>query len=108
MNWEKLAHNRIEEAIAAGEFDDLPGRGQPLDLSEYFSQPATERMGTQVLKNANVLPPEIELLKRIAALEAALAAGVGDTERARLQAELQEKRVTYALTMERRKKRERL
>ncbi len=73
MNWQKLAENRIDEAIALGEFDDLPGHGQPLDLTEYFSQPASERMGVNLLKNAGVVPPEVELLKQIAALEEALA-----------------------------------
>jgi hypothetical protein len=106
MSWQKLAEHRIEEAIGRGEFDDLPGRGQPLDLGEYFAQPVTERAGTQLLKNANVLPPEMELLKRITALEAALTSDGTPDERQRLQAELQEKRVTFALIMERRKKRE--
>jgi len=106
MSWQKLVEHRIEEAIAQGEFDDLPGRGQPLDLSEYFSQPAAERAGTQLLKNANVLPPEMELLKRITALEAALTTGAPPNELQGLQAELQEKRVTFALIMERWKRRE--
>ena len=106
MSWEKLAQHRIEEAIAAGEFDDLPGRGQPLDLAEYFSHPATERMGVQVLKNANVLPPEVEQLKQIAALEAALTSCPTDEQRKSLQSKLQEKRVAFAMTMERKRRRE--
>ena len=108
MSWEKLAQNRIEEAIAAGQFDDLPGRGQPLDLTEYFSRPAAERAGVSLLKNAGVLPPEMELLKQIGRLEEVLAA-CGDDEpqrRERLQAELQELRVGYAMAMERRRRRE--
>ena len=60
------------------------------------------------MKNANVLPPEMELLKRIAALETALEACAKGHERERLQAELREKRVNFALTMERRKRREQL
>ena len=72
MNWTKLAESRIEEAIANGEFDDLPGQGQPLDLAEYFAQPAAERAGAALLKNANVIPPEVQLLKEIAELEEAI------------------------------------
>jgi hypothetical protein len=106
MSWEKLAQNRIEEAIAAGEFDDLPGKGKPLDLAEYFALSPTERAGEAVLKNAGVLPPEMELLRKIAALEAALASADRADERGRLQAELQEQRVVFALAMELRKKRE--
>ena len=107
MNWGRLAEHRIEEAMAQGEFDNLPGRGRPLDLSEYFAQPATERVGTNLLKSANVLPPEMEILKRIAALEGALEACQEAGEAGRLRAELQEKRVAYAMTMERRRRRER-
>ena len=106
MNWQKLVEERIGEAFAQGEFDDLPGRGQPLDLTDYFALPAAERAGVQVLKNAKVLPPEMELLKKIAGLEAALAACQGAAQRRRMETELQEKRVGFAMAMERRKRRE--
>jgi hypothetical protein len=109
MSWEKLANNRIDEAIAAGEFDNLPGLGKPLDLAEYFSQPAAERVGVHLLKNAEVMPPEVELLRQIAALEEALTACAASemdaARRDRMKAELQEKRVAFALAMERRRRR---
>lgn len=108
MSWEKLAHHRIEEAIAAGEFDDLPGRGQPLDLAEYFSRPAAERAGASLLKNAGVLPPEMETLKSIARIEEMLAACAAPDRQRRLREELQELRVGFAMAMERRRKRESL
>jgi hypothetical protein len=103
MSWEKLAQNRIEEALAAGEFDDLPGRGKPLDLTEYFSRTPEERAGVSLLKNAGVLPPELELLKLAASLEDALARSQDAGQRARLNAELQEHRVAFAMAMERRR-----
>jgi len=117
VNWTRLAESRIEEAIANGEFRDLPGHGQPLDLGEYFALPASERAGAAVLKNANVVPPEVEMLKEIAALEEA----IGRAEQAaaedrsygpypahpdKLREQLQEKRVAFALAMERRRRRE--
>ena len=107
MSWEKLAQNRIEEAIAQGEFDDLPGRGQPLNLDEYFALSPTERAGAALLKNAGVRPPEVELLQAVARCEAAVAATSDPAERARRDAELQEKRVALALALERRRARER-
>lgn len=113
MNWIKLAEDRIEEAIANGEFDDLPGRGQPLDLAEYFALPATERAGAMLLKNANVVPPEVQLLEEIAGLETAvsdLEAAQDACERAKhlqtLRTQLQEKRVAFSLAMERRRRRD--
>jgi len=29
---------QIREAIARGEFDNLPGKGKPLDLDAYFAR----------------------------------------------------------------------
>jgi hypothetical protein len=106
VNWTRLAENRIEEAIAGGEFDDLPGRGQPLDLAEYFSLPEAERASRALLRNANVVPPEVELLKAIGELETALGDQCEPQRAARLREQLQEKRVTFALLMERRRRRE--
>jgi hypothetical protein len=30
MGWERIAENRIREAMQAGEFDNLPGAGKPI------------------------------------------------------------------------------
>ena len=67
--FQRLAEQRILEAQRKGEFDDLPGKGKPLEL-EYLSWVPDElRIGYIVLKNAHVLPPEAELLKDIHILE---------------------------------------
>ena len=66
---ERLAEQRILEAQRKGEFDDLPGKGKPLALEDYSALPEDLRMAYHVLKNANVLPPEAELLEDIHILE---------------------------------------
>ena len=106
MNWTKLAENRIEEAIANGEFENLPGQGQPLDFAEYFAWPAAERAGAALLKNANVIPPEVQFLKDIAALEEALSGAEAAEVLRQLREQLQERRVAFALAMERRRRRD--
>lgn len=61
-----IAERRIQEAIERGEFDDLPGKGKPLDLGEDDrAVPAELRMAYRILKNAGLLPPDIELHKEI-------------------------------------------
>ena len=61
-----IAERRIQEAIERGEFDDLPGKGKPLDLGEDDrTVPAELRMAYRMLKNAGLLPPEVELHKEI-------------------------------------------
>ena len=48
-----LAERRIEEAIARGEFDNLPGAGRPLDLDDEDPLwPEEVRMARRILKNA--------------------------------------------------------
>lgn len=121
MNWTKLAEDRIEEAIASGEFENLPGKGQPLDLADYFALPAAERAGSMLLKNANVIPPEVQLLKEIGKLEEAISQAERALEEnrshrssstytpaplAKLREQLQEKRVAFSLAMERRRRRD--
>ena len=70
----RIAERKIQEAIDEGKFDDLPGKGQPLNLEEDMSIPFSVRMTNQVLKNANVLPEWIQIQKDIHAGKAALEA----------------------------------
>ena len=72
MPFERLIENKIREAIERGEFDDLPGKGKPLDLTEYFNTPADLRLGYAMLKGAGHVPVEVELRREIEALEARL------------------------------------
>ena len=67
--FQRLAEQRILEAQRRGEFDDLPGKGKPLELEDLSWVPEELRIGYMVLKNAHVLPPEAELLKDIHTLE---------------------------------------
>jgi len=67
--FQRLAEQRIIEAQRNGEFDDLPGKGKPLQLEDLSWIPADLRIAYKLLKNAHVLPPEAELLKDIHTLE---------------------------------------
>jgi hypothetical protein len=67
--FQRIAEQRILEAQRNGAFDDLPGKGKPLELEDLSWVPDELRVGYHVLKNANVLPPEAELLKDIHTLE---------------------------------------
>ena len=86
---ERLAEQRILEAQRNGEFDDLPGKGKPLALEDQSALPEDLRMAYHVLKNANVLPPEAELLKDIHILEDLLKHVEEEGERKALAKSLQ-------------------
>jgi len=96
----RIAENRIREAMEQGEFDNLPGAGQPLSLEEYFSTPEDVRMAYSILKSANCRPLEVEMLKEIARLERAIAAA-DDAARGPLQRELAHRRTELAILLER-------
>ena len=66
---QNVAEQRILEAQRKGEFDNLPGKGKPLELEDLSWVPEDLRTCYHVLKNAHVLPPEVELLKDVHILE---------------------------------------
>ena len=72
MPFSHIAEKRIREAIAQGQFENLPGTGQPLDLEAYFSTPEEVRMAYSILKNAKCAPAEVELLNEVSRLERAV------------------------------------
>ena len=64
-----LVEQKLLEAVSRGEFDDLPGAGRPLDLDDEPLIPEDLRLAYRILKNAGFVPPEVETLNEIAALE---------------------------------------
>ena len=91
MSLDRVVDEMIRDAMARGEFDNLPGAGKPQDLDSYFAAPEDLRMAWSVLKNAGYLPEEVQLMKDIAASRARLAAAPSDAERVKLKKELDEK-----------------
>ena len=69
----KIVEERILDAQRKGEFDNLPGAGKPLDFEESGSVPEDLRIAYKILKNADYIPPEIELIKDIVKTEELLA-----------------------------------
>lgn len=63
--FERIAEEKIREAIAAGEFEHLPGNGKPLSLDDYFSVRPEERMACLVLKNGGFLPEHLQWRKEL-------------------------------------------
>jgi hypothetical protein len=74
-----IAERKIQEAILKGELDNLPGKGKPLNLDDESHIPEEMRLAYKILKNADCLPPELELKKEIVQLKDLLR-GMKDVE----------------------------
>jgi hypothetical protein len=69
---EIIAEEKIREAMARGEFANLPGAGKPLRLEDDSMVPGDLRVAYKILKNAGCVPPELELRKEIITLRSLL------------------------------------
>ena len=77
--FEKIVEERIRKAQKKGEFNNLPGAGKPIPSPrQEVSLPSDLSLSYKILKNADFLPPEIELKKQIQQTEDLLA-GMEDT-----------------------------
>src|SRR5689334_14610639 len=86
---EMLAEQRIQEAIARGELDGLPGAGKPLDLEEPPLVPEDLRVAYRLLKNAGFVPPELEMRKEAHAIAQRVAGMEAGPDRMRALRRLQ-------------------
>lgn len=102
--FERFVEERIREAIAQGEFDNLPGRGQAVDLNAYFQMPAESRVAFALLRNHHIAPEEVQLLREMAGLRAQLETHPDETARRQPAKTLQEKQMAFNLLMEQRKR----
>ncbi len=75
---ERIVEDRIQKSQKKGDFDNLPGTGKPLEFEDDRHIPEELRLPFKILKNADCLPPEIEMKKEIERTEDLLA-GMSDT-----------------------------
>jgi len=106
MLFQKNVDQKIEEAIARGDFDNLPGKGKPVDLDAYFATPEHLRMGYSILKNANIIPEEMELLRQIEDLKKSLDSSTNRTQKKALRQQLTEKLTDLNVRMEQNRKKQ--
>ena len=74
----KIIEERIRRAQKKGEFENLPGSGKPLVFEDDRCVAEDLRLAYKILKNADCLPPEVELKKEIERTEDLLS-GMQDT-----------------------------
>jgi Domain of unknown function (DUF1992) len=102
----KLLDDHIGQALAqsekTGELRAAPSYGKPLQFGDgYDDTPAELRMGMKILKDAGVLPPEVQLMRDIEALRQSLVGAPDDEQSCAAQQRLVEMQQTLALRLER-------
>jgi len=92
----------LREAERSGELQRAPSFGRPLDFGDgYDETPAELRMAMKVLKDANVVPPEVELFHRLAALRRDAAAAADPQQAKALSQQASELEQLIRLRLER-------
>lgn len=86
--FQKIVEERILKAQKNGEFDNLMGNGKPLDLRDDIHVSEDLRLAFKILKNADCLPPEVELKKEIKQTEALLEGMAETSEKYRIMKKL--------------------
>ena len=104
MSIEKAIEQTIRDGMARGEFDNLKGKGKPLNLDDYFNTPEDVRMGFSILKSNDFVPEEVERLKEIAELREKLKTVSGPEEKQALEKSLRDKTLALSLILEKNKR----
>ncbi len=97
----RSVEEQIQKAIAKGEFDNLQGKGKPIDLEAYFNTPEDLRMAYSILKGANVLPEEVQLLKEVEALKEEYKTCSDEERKTRLRRLIADKSAQASMMLER-------
>ncbi|MEW6042181.1 MAG: DnaJ family domain-containing protein [Elusimicrobiota bacterium] len=97
-----LAENKIRESIQNGELNNLPGSGKPLEMEDLSHIPDELRAGYRLLKNAGVLPEELEIKKEIISLHKLINYCYDEDEKRQLTKKLNEKILRFNILMEKR------
>ena len=105
MSIESAIEQKIREAIERGDFDNLSGKGKPIDLDAYFNTPEDLRMAFSILKSNEFVPEEVEIFKEIAKLRQTLSETTDESEKELLQKRLHERGLALSLMMEKRRRR---
>ncbi|WP_211237431.1 GNAT family N-acetyltransferase [Paucisalibacillus globulus] len=83
----------VKRSEAAGDFDNLPGKGKPLDLGPSTTNPSEAQL-YKTLKDNHILPPWIELANEIDSLKEQLE-NLDGKERRKLVKEINKKIKAY-------------
>lgn len=97
---EQIAQS-LRDAQRSGELQSAPSWGKPLDLNDGYEQTPEElRMAFKALKDAGLVPPEVETMRQIAALRQRIDAAPRTPEAEAMRRRISELQQHLALRLE--------
>lgn len=91
---------KIRQAMSEGAFDNLEGKGKPLNLDKYQAIPEHLRTAYHVIRNAGYIPEEVRLKKEMETLKAKIKQCPSKPEKDKLMRELADVSQQYYFYME--------
>ena len=91
---------KIRQAMSEGAFDNLKGKGKPLNLDKYQAIPEHLRTAYHVIRNAGYIPEEVRLKKEMEILKTKIKQCQSKREKDRLMKELADISQQYYFYME--------
>jgi len=89
--FEKIAEDRIRQALEDGVFDNLKNTGKPIEFEDETWVPEDLRLAYRMLKNAGFTPPELELRNEIINLKGLMSLVDDETQKAKYLREIEGK-----------------
>src|SRR5262245_2964215 len=99
MSLESAIEDKTREAIERGDFDNLEGKGKPLDLDAYFATPEDLRLAYSLLKSNQFVPEEVEIMKEISVLKAEMDECADEDKRAVLASRLHQRQLALRVLL---------
>ena len=91
----------LRESERSGELQAAPSFGKPLNFGDGYDETPDElKMPFKMLKDSGFVPPEVELMREIAQLQASLDATAREATAKELQQRLSQMRQQLALRLE--------
>ena len=91
---------KIQQAMAEGAFDNLPGKGKPINIGKYMDVPEHLRTAYHILRNAGYLPEEVRLKREMEECKDKINHCQSETEKKKLVKELAEISQQYYFYMD--------
>jgi hypothetical protein len=98
----RIAEQRLREAIDAGQFDDYPGKGEPLELEDLSHLDPEMRAAYILLKGHGFISEESDLRAQIVSVHTLLAACRNAEEREVLTERERRLRLRFSILLEQR------